>query len=83
MLQRLIVARELSTKPKLVILCNPLHGLDVESQAELVKKTVRLANDGAAVLIVGAQDFPLTICNRVYSLEQGYTHLSFSKEGDN
>ncbi|MBP5357685.1 MAG: ATP-binding cassette domain-containing protein [Treponema sp.] len=83
MLQRLIVARELSTNPKLVILCNPLHGLDVESQAELVKKTVRLANDGAAVLIVGAQDFPLTICNRVYSLEQGYTHLSFSKEGDN
>ena len=81
MLQRLILARELSTNPKLVILCNPLHGLDVDSQAELIKKTVRLANDGAAILIVGAQDFPLTICNRVYSLEQGYTRLSFSKEG--
>lgn len=83
MLQRLIVARELSTNPKLVILCNPLHGLDVQSQAELIKKTVKLANDGAAVLIIGAQDFPLTICNRVYSLEQGYTHLSFSREGNN
>ncbi|MBP5442991.1 MAG: ATP-binding cassette domain-containing protein [Treponema sp.] len=81
MLQRLILARELSTNPKLVILCNPLHGLDVESQSELIKRIITLANDGAAVLIVGSQDFPLTTCSRVYSLEQGCTNLSFSKGG--
>ena len=81
MLQRLILARELSTKPNLIIFCNPLHGLDPEAQAELVRKTVMLANEGAAVLIIGAQDFPLSVCSRVYSLEHGNTHLSFDKGG--
>ena len=81
MLQRLILARELSTKPSLIIFCNPLHGLDVESQSELIIKTIQLANEGTAILIVGAQDFPLTSCSRVYSLEEGVTSLSFSKGG--
>ena len=80
MLQRLILARELSQNPSLIILCNPMHGLDIEAQSKLVKKIQSLESEGKAVLIVGAADFPLTLCSRVYSIEGGKTKLTFEKK---
>lgn len=80
MLQRLILVRELSLDPSLVILCNPMQGLDIRSQAFFTKTIVSLAESGKAVLVIGASDMPLTICSRVYALESGVCRLSFSKE---
>lgn len=77
MLQRLILARELSINPDLLILCNPMQGLDINSQSSLCKKIVYAADCGKAVLIIGTADFPLSLCSNVYTLEAGRTTLSF------
>ncbi len=79
MLQRLILARELSIEPTFVILCNPMHGLDIESQGRLCRQIKSLAAAGKAVLLLGAEDFPLSMCTKVYSLEAGISKLVFSK----
>ena len=82
MTQRLIFARELYNQPSLMILCNPMQGLDVQAQGLLAYKIANLAKKGCAILIIGAADFPLSLCSRVYELESGSTHLAFdiSKE---
>ena len=81
MLQRLVLERELSANPLLVILCNPMAGLDVNAQAGLCRRIESLTEEGVAILILGAQDFPMTLCSKVYSLNNGNLSLSFSKEG--
>lgn len=78
MLQRLILTRELATAPALLILCNPMQGLDIQAQATLCQTLVALARAGKAVLIVGAQDVPLSLCQNVYALESGMLHLRFA-----
>ncbi len=79
MQQRLIITREFSTDPKLLILCNPMQGLDVESQGKLAAKINAQAQKGKAVLIIGSADFPLSTCARIYELESGKTKLVFEK----
>lgn len=78
MLQRLILTRELATDPALLILCNPMQGLDVQAQAVLCRTLTKLTRAGKAVLILGTQEFPLSLCRNVYALEAGVTHLRFS-----
>ncbi len=78
MLQRLVLERELSTDPSLLILCNPMQGLDIQSQGALCKRLTAFAGKGKAVLVIGAADFPLSLCARVYTLESGMTQLSFT-----
>jgi len=77
MLQRLLLTRELSIDPDLVILCNPLQGLDLKAQRAMTEKISSLAKSGKALLIVGSSDFPLTLCQRVYTMEGGVCSLSF------
>lgn len=74
MLQRLILERELSTNPNLLILCNPMQGLDFQSQAKLCERISNLAQQGKAILIIGAADFPISLCNNIYKLEGGITY---------
>ncbi len=81
MLQRLVLSRELSLNPDFIIFCNPMQALDVESQGKLASKILSLSKEGKAVLIVGAEDFPLSLCHEVYSLNGGTTELSFKKGG--
>ncbi|MDE7392430.1 MAG: ATP-binding cassette domain-containing protein [Treponemataceae bacterium] len=78
MLQRLILTRELATAPALLMLCNPMQGLDIQAQATLCQTLVALARAGKAVLILGTQDFPLSLCQTVYALESGVLHLRFA-----
>ncbi len=77
MLQRLILQRELSQDPTFIILCNPMQGLDIASQSTLAYTIQNLAQAGKAILIVGTQDFPLTLCSRVYTLQSGILNKVF------
>ena len=77
MLQRLILVRELSTEPDFVILCNPLQGLDIKAQKTMTGRIFSLAKEGKAVLIIGAADFPLSLCHKVYAMESGICKLSY------
>ena len=75
MLQRLILTRELAENPSCIILCNPLQGLDKRGQRKMTEVILRLSKQGKAVLIVGAADFPLSLCASVYALESGSLRL--------
>lgn len=74
MLQRLILERELAIDPDLLILCNPMHGLDIQAQFSLCERLSTLAQQGKAILITGASDFPLSLCQNIYRLEGGITY---------
>lgn len=71
MLQRLILTRELYTKPKLLILCQPLQGLDVRACEITCEKIVKAAEEGAAVIILSSSDFTSVLCNQKFVLKNG------------
>ena len=71
MLQRLILTRELYSKPTLLILCQPLQGLDVRACEITCEKIVKAAEEGAAVIILSSSDFTSVLCNQKYILKNG------------
>lgn len=73
MLQRLILERELSLGGNLIILSEPLQGLDSSAQKELCDKLLLLKKSGKAILILGASDFPVELCDYIVSMEGGKT----------
>ena len=52
--QRVIVAREFSRKPKLIIASQPTRGLDVGATEYVRKKLVEMRDQGCAVLLISA-----------------------------
>jgi simple sugar transport system ATP-binding protein len=52
--QRVIVAREFSRKPKLIIASQPTRGLDVAATEYVRKKLVEMRDQGCAVLLISA-----------------------------
>jgi len=52
--QRVVVAREISRKPKLIIASQPTRGLDVGATEYVRKKLVEMRNQGCAVLLISA-----------------------------
>ena len=77
MLQRLILMRELSTDPSILLLCTPMQGLDIQAQGNLCQTLSALAQQGKAIVVLGTQDFPMTLCRKVYQMEAGRTSLIF------
>jgi len=53
-IQKVVVARELSSKPKLIIADQPTRGIDVGATEFIRAKIVELSRAGAAVLLVSA-----------------------------
>ncbi len=53
-MQKVVVAREFSLKPELVIANQPTRGIDVGSSEFIRNKLVDLRDDGAAVLLISA-----------------------------
>lgn len=70
--QKVILARELSLLPKVLVASQPVRGLDVGA-AEMVHERLRAARDvGAAVLLISADlDEVLTLADRVGILYGG------------
>ncbi|MCR5605232.1 MAG: ATP-binding cassette domain-containing protein [Treponema sp.] len=72
MLQRLILGRELSINPNLLILCEPIQGMDSQSINILCKRLRKIANEGKTILILTSTDFPEKYCDSKYILEGGF-----------
>jgi simple sugar transport system ATP-binding protein len=53
--QKVLLARWLITRPKLLILDEPTRGIDVGAKAEIQKLVVSLAEEGMAVLFISAE----------------------------
>lgn len=71
MLQRLILQRELSLNPEILIFCEPLQGLDFASSEKICNQLIELTNQGKIVLVLASSEFPEEICNNKYELMAG------------
>lgn len=60
-LQRLIVAKELSSKPHIIILCEPEWGLDMQSTYLLRRRLIQEAEQGATIIILTDTPETMTI----------------------
>ena len=70
--QKVVLARELSFDPKVVVFHKPTYGLDVRTTATVRDLIRRLAEDGGAALVISTDlDELLEICDRVAVLSRG------------
>jgi ribose transport system ATP-binding protein len=70
--QKVLFARALMTKPKLLLLDEPTHGVDVGAKSDIYEIVSRAAEDGLAV-IMASSEIPeiMALCDRVAVLSLG------------
>ena len=70
--QKVVLAKWVSTDPKVLILDEPTRGIDVGAKYEIYEIIDRLADSGSAVLVISSE-LPelLGICDRIYTMSQG------------
>ncbi len=66
MLQKLLFERELYNNPELLILCNPLQGLDAATCSRTCTRIRQAANNGAFVLVLSYGTFPAEFSDVYY-----------------
>lgn len=71
--QKVVIARELSRKPRLIVACNPTRGLDVGAAADVHNRLLAAARkDNAGVLLISSDlDEVLLLADRVAVLYRG------------
>ncbi|MDR7544093.1 MAG: ABC transporter ATP-binding protein [Armatimonadota bacterium] len=71
-LQRLILGRVLSRRPRLLIAHLPTQGLDVEAAAFVRRKLIEARAEGTAILLISEDlDEILSLCDRVAPMYEG------------
>jgi ABC-type uncharacterized transport system ATPase subunit len=71
-IQKVLLARELSFHPKVVVFHKPTYGLDVRTTATVRDLIRKLADDGGAALVISTDlDELLEICDRIAVLSRG------------
>jgi len=70
--QRVVIAKWLATKPKILIVDEPTRGVDIGAKAELHALLRDLAAEGMAILMISS-DMPevLTVSDRILVMHQG------------
>ncbi len=78
--QKVVIAKCLLTKPKVLLLDEPTRGIDVGAKAEIYALISQLAQSGAGVLMVSSE-MPelLAMCDRVLVLCEGRLTAEFSR----
>jgi len=70
--QKILLARWLEIKPKVLILDEPTRGVDVGAKSEIYKIVHQLADEGVAVLCISSELPELIgICDRVLVMREG------------
>ena len=70
--QKLLLARALRRRPRLLLLDEPTAGVDVGAKAE-IHETIRALAGAGATIVLASSDLPelLTLCDRIVALYQG------------
>ena len=70
--QKVVIARWLATKPKVLILDGPTRGIDVGAKAEVHALIARLAEEGLEILMISSE-LPeiLGMSNRILVMQSG------------
>jgi ABC-type uncharacterized transport system ATPase subunit len=70
--QKVVIAREIERKPKLLIACHPTHGLDIGAIEFIHKKILEQRAKGTAILLVSTElDELLSLSDRMIVLFKG------------
>jgi len=70
-LQRLILARELFQKPKLLLACRPTSGLDAQVQRYVAERLQQLRSWGCALIATNDAEEAFGLCDRVLVFSKG------------
>jgi len=70
--QKVVFAKQLLTRPRLLLLDEPTRGVDVGAKAEIYRLLARLAEDGLGILLASSE-LPelLGVCDRIAVLRDG------------
>ena len=79
--QKVVLAKWVSTHPKVLILDEPTRGIDVGAKYEIYEIIDQLADSGSAVLMISSE-LPelLGVCDRIYTMSNGI--ITACKEAD-
>jgi ribose transport system ATP-binding protein len=70
--QKVVIAKWLMNKPRIILLNDPTRGIDVGTKQEIYRLLRRLADDGAAILFYSTDyDELIGCCNRVLVMYDG------------
>ena len=70
--QKVVLAKWLALKPRVLILDEPTRGIDVAAKAEIYREIVALADSGIAVLAVSSElEEVIGLCDRVVVMREG------------
>lgn len=76
MRQRLGIAQAIMENPKLLILDEPMNGLDREGAAEIRKLFLQLKDEGVTILLASHHKEDVDeLCDVVYEMEDGCLHI--------
>lgn len=79
--QKVLLARSLERKPKVVLLDEPTVGVDVGAKSEIYRLIAELAKAGTSVLLVSSESAELLgLCDRVYVMRKGLVVDEFPRE---
>lgn len=79
--QRVITARELSTKPKVIIAYDPTRGLDIRASRFVHKQLIKAAEEGTAVLLFSSELSELILlCHDIAVIHNGNLSPPQAKE---
>jgi len=81
--QKLVIARELGLKPRIVLVHSPSRGLDVRATAEVHNRLRHARDAGAAILLISEDlDEVITMSDRIGVMNRGAIAGEFSRPYD-
>lgn len=79
--QKVVIARSLSTHPKVVILDEPTRGIDAAARSDVYSIIQKLKKDGVAVLMVSSDiEEVVQLADRAITVFQGHINGEFLRE---
>jgi ABC-type sugar transport system ATPase subunit len=70
--QKVVIARCIGTNPKLLLLDEPLRGVDIGAKSEIVDIVGQIAEQGTAVIVVSSEiEDVLALTNRILVVRDG------------
>ena len=80
--QKIVLAKWLRTRPRVILVDEPTQGVDAGAQAEIHELLVKAAQDGAAVVVASSDTKELAqICDRVLVMREGVVGAELSGDG--
>lgn len=77
--QKIVLAKWLATKPKILMLDEPTRGIDINAKNEIYKLILQLADDGLGIIVVSSE-LPeiLAVSDRILVMAEGVITAEFT-----